>query len=147
MEPVCGKRSMPLKSLSALLFSTSLTTVILCYLDPVSCPSLTTVILCCLDPLSSTSLTTVILCYLDPLSSTSLTTVILCMLSGSPQTVLDKLQKVQTSAARLVSKVRKQQHIRLFLQTLHWLPKGAKCSTKPMPCARSLSVKLILPIF
>ena len=44
------------------------------------------------------------------------------LLSGSPKHLLDKLQKVQNSAARLVFKARSQQHIKSLLQKLHWLP-------------------------
>ena len=43
------------------------------------------------------------------------------LLLGSPKH-LDKLQKVQNSAARLVFKVCKHEHIKLLLQKLHWLP-------------------------
>ena len=45
-----------------------------------------------------------------------------CLLSGSPQYILDKLQKVQNSAARLVLKSRKHDHIQPLLRNLHWLP-------------------------
>ena len=44
------------------------------------------------------------------------------LLSGSPKHLLDKLQKVQNSAARLVFKARKHEHIKPLLQKLHWLP-------------------------
>ena len=44
------------------------------------------------------------------------------LLSGSPKHLLDKLQKVQNSTARLVFKVRKHEHIKPLLQKLHWLP-------------------------
>ena len=43
-------------------------------------------------------------------------------LSGCPQYLLDKLQKVQNAAARLVCKAKKSDHIHPILQTLHWLP-------------------------
>ena len=43
------------------------------------------------------------------------------LLSGCPNQLLNKLQKVQNSAARLVFKARKQEHIRPLLQKLHWL--------------------------
>ena len=43
------------------------------------------------------------------------------LLSGSPKH-LDKLQKIQNSAARLVFKARKHEHIKPLLQKLHWLP-------------------------
>ena len=44
------------------------------------------------------------------------------LLSGFPKHLLDKLQKVQNSAARLVFKARKHEHIKPLLQKLHWLP-------------------------
>ena len=44
------------------------------------------------------------------------------LLSGCPQYLLDKLQKVQNAAARLVYKAKKSDHIHLILETLHWLP-------------------------
>ena len=44
------------------------------------------------------------------------------LLSGSPKHLLDKLQKVQNSAARLVFKSLKHEHIKPLLQKLHWLP-------------------------
>ena len=44
------------------------------------------------------------------------------LLSGCPQYLLDKLQKVQNAAARLVCKAKKSDHIHPILQTLHWLP-------------------------
>ena len=44
------------------------------------------------------------------------------LLSGYPQYLLDKLQKVQNAAARLVCKAKKSDHIHPILATLHWLP-------------------------
>ena len=44
------------------------------------------------------------------------------LLSGCPQYLLDKLQKVQNVAARLVCKAKKSDHIHPILETLHWLP-------------------------
>ena len=44
------------------------------------------------------------------------------MLYGLPKSQLDKLQRVQNVAARLVSGVRKQDHISPTLKALHWLP-------------------------
>ena len=44
------------------------------------------------------------------------------LLSGSPKHLLYKPQKVQNSAARLVFKARKHEHITPLLQKLHWLP-------------------------
>ena len=44
------------------------------------------------------------------------------LLSSCPNQLLNKLQKVQNSAARLVFKARKQEHMKPLLQKLHWLP-------------------------
>ena len=44
------------------------------------------------------------------------------LLSGCPQYLLDKLQKVQNAAARLVYKAKKSDHIHPIFETLHWLP-------------------------
>ena len=44
------------------------------------------------------------------------------LLSGSPKHLLDKVQKLQNSAARLVFKALKHEHIKPLLQKLHWLP-------------------------
>ena len=41
------------------------------------------------------------------------------LLSGCPQYLLDKLQKVQNAAARLVRKAKKSDHIHPILETLH----------------------------
>ena len=41
---------------------------------------------------------------------------------GCPQYLLDKLQKVQNAAARLVCKAKKSDHIHPILETQHWLP-------------------------
>ena len=47
-------------------------------------------------------------------------------LYGCPQYLINRLQKVQNSAARLILKVPKIVHITLHLQTLHWLPVDAR---------------------
>ena len=44
------------------------------------------------------------------------------LLYGLPQTTLQRLQRVQNCAARLVSRNRKYDHITPVLQHLHWLP-------------------------
>ena len=41
---------------------------------------------------------------------------------GLPNTLLDKLQKVQNSAARFVFRLRKTDHITETMRRLHWLP-------------------------
>ena len=52
------------------------------------------------------------------------------LLSGSPKHLLGKLQKVQTSAARLVFKARTHEHIKPLLQNLHWLPAVSRIQYK-----------------
>ena len=44
------------------------------------------------------------------------------LLSGCPQYLLNRLQKVQNNAARLILKASKTDHITPHLCTLHWLP-------------------------
>ncbi|XP_044183836.1 uncharacterized protein LOC122964347 [Acropora millepora] len=44
------------------------------------------------------------------------------VLYGLPKSQLDKLQRIQNVAARLVKGVRKQDHITPTLKALHWLP-------------------------
>ena len=45
-----------------------------------------------------------------------------CCCCGSPQFILDKFQRVQNCAARLVMKSRKCDHVQPLLRSLHWLP-------------------------
>jgi hypothetical protein len=45
-----------------------------------------------------------------------------CLYVSLPSTVLNKLQRCQNAAARLISKTPKQQHITPILRELHWLP-------------------------
>ena len=52
------------------------------------------------------------------------------LLSGSPQYILDKLQRVQNSAARLVLKRRKRDHVQPLLKQLHWLPVRSRIEYK-----------------
>jgi hypothetical protein len=51
-------------------------------------------------------------------------------LVGIPQHLLDKLQKVMNSAARLIFKISKREHITPFLKQLHWLPVNARIEYK-----------------
>jgi hypothetical protein len=44
------------------------------------------------------------------------------LLYGLPGTLIARLQRVQNSAARLVTRTRKRQHITPVLNSLHWLP-------------------------
>jgi hypothetical protein len=52
------------------------------------------------------------------------------LLSGSPKHFIDKLQKVQNSAARLVLKAKKRDHVTPLLHSLHWLPVQARIDYK-----------------
>jgi exonuclease III len=44
------------------------------------------------------------------------------LLYGLPSTLLNKLQRVQNVAARIITKTPRQQHITPVLKSLHWLP-------------------------
>ena len=44
------------------------------------------------------------------------------LLYGIPKSSLTRLQKVQNSAARLITRTRKREHITPVLKSLHWLP-------------------------
>ena len=59
-----------------------------------------------------------------PLSAFVLSKLDYCnsLLCGSPQFILDKLQRGQHSAARLVMKSQKCDHVQPLLRSLHWLP-------------------------
>ena len=52
------------------------------------------------------------------------------LLLSCPNQLLNKLQKVQNSAARLVFKARKQEHIKPLLQNLHWLSVHSRIQNK-----------------
>jgi hypothetical protein len=52
------------------------------------------------------------------------------LLSNAPLYLIDKLQKVQNSAARFVLKARKRDHATPLLKTLHWLPVKARIEYK-----------------
>ena len=49
---------------------------------------------------------------------------------GSPMYILERLQKVQNSTARLIFQCRKQNHISPLLMSLHWLPINARIEYK-----------------
>ena len=49
---------------------------------------------------------------------------------GSPMYMLERLQKVQNSAARLIFQCCKQNHISPLLMSLHWLPINARIEYK-----------------
>ena len=44
------------------------------------------------------------------------------LLANCPQNLLDKLQKVQNAAVRLIFQVKKTEHITPLMKKLHWLP-------------------------
>ena len=52
------------------------------------------------------------------------------LLSGAPKQCIEKLQKVQNSAARLVLKAKKHDHVTPLLHSLHWLPIQARIDYK-----------------
>ena len=52
------------------------------------------------------------------------------LLCGSSQIILDKLQRVQYSAARLVMKSRKCGHVQSLLRCVHWLPVHSRIDYK-----------------
>ena len=52
------------------------------------------------------------------------------LLSGLPQNLLQKLQYVQNSAARLLSLIQKTEHITPILKELHWLPVAVRIEFK-----------------
>ena len=66
------------------------------------------------------------------------------LLSGCPKHLLEKLQKVQNSAARLVLKAHKRDHVSPLLRTLHWQPIQAGMS---ISCQHSVTpFSLIHPL-
>ena len=52
------------------------------------------------------------------------------VLAGSPQVLLDKIQRVINYSARLIYKVSKSAHITPFLFDLHWLPISSRIQYK-----------------
>ena len=44
------------------------------------------------------------------------------LLYGLPESLITKIQRIQNSAARLVTRTRSSDHITPVLRTLHWLP-------------------------
>ncbi len=44
------------------------------------------------------------------------------LLGGCPASSINKLQIVQNSVARVLTRLRKYDHITAILQSLHWLP-------------------------
>ena len=52
------------------------------------------------------------------------------LLAGCPKHAIDKLQRIQNSAARLVLRAKKRDHITPLLYSLHWLPVKARIEYK-----------------
>ena len=52
------------------------------------------------------------------------------LFNSSPMYMLERLQKVQNSAARLIFQCRKHNHISPLLMSLHWLPINARIEYK-----------------
>ena len=61
---------------------------------------------------------------------------------GSPMYMLERLQNVQNSAARLIFQCRKQNHISPLLMSLHWLPINASIEYKLSVICHSLFLGL-----
>ena len=53
-----------------------------------------------------------------------------CLLAGCPQFLIDRVQKVQNAAARLICRAKKLDHFQPILQSLHWLPIRARIQYK-----------------
>ena len=61
------------------------------------------------------------------------------LFSNLSKTHIDKLQKVQNSAARLIFKLKRIEHIKPFLKELHWLPISLRIQYKvALFCYKSL---------
>ena len=52
------------------------------------------------------------------------------LLAGCPKYIIERLQKVQNSAARLVLRVQRRAHVTPLLHSLHWLPVQARIEYK-----------------
>ena len=52
------------------------------------------------------------------------------LLTSIPQYQIQKLQKVQNAAARLIFKIKRSEHITPYLKKLHWLPINARIKFK-----------------
>ena len=52
------------------------------------------------------------------------------LLSNSPKYITDRLQRVQNSAARLIFRAKKRDHVTPLLKSLHWLPIQARIEYK-----------------
>ena len=61
-----------------------------------------------------------------------------CLLMGTPNSVIQPLQKIQNFAARLVLLAPRHHHSTLFLEKLHWLPFQNVLSIKSLVCVSVL---------
>ena len=69
------------------------------------------------------------------------------LLSGCPKHLLEKLQKVENSAAKLVLKAHKRDHVSLLLRTLHWLPIQARIEYKLSTLCHSFFFSDTAPVY
>ena len=61
------------------------------------------------------------------------------LLAGCPKHLLDKLQKIQNNAARLIFQVNRTSHVTPLLSSLHWLPVDKRIAYKiSLICYKSL---------
>ena len=68
------------------------------------------------------------------------------LLSGCPQFLIQKLQKVQNNAARLILKISRNDHISPHLMALHWLPMEYRIKYN-LPCMCFSSVSGTAPSY
>ena len=67
------------------------------------------------------------------------------LLASLPENRLDRLQRVQHNAARLVLGRRGRDHAKPLLRSLHWLPVRPWIEYKIPPCAIVAEIHLVLP--
>jgi len=68
------------------------------------------------------------------------------LLNGLSQTHVLRLQRVQNTAARLICRIKKFDHISMSLQTLHWLPVVFRPCFK-LPCIVFLALRGVGPLY
>ena len=67
------------------------------------------------------------------------------LLASLPENRLDRLQRVQHNAARLVLGRRGRDHAKPLLRSLHWLPVSSWVAYTIPPCASVAEILLVLP--